>query len=320
MNTRSLLLSVLLAAVASAQDLHKGLTMADAVVVGRQVGKREHSPELVLHKVQVLRSIRGTDATVVTVLDWPNLSLHNRPAPRQSLLYCLVDCSKVAERLGLPAADGPYFKLIGGSGTLPLVGADLDRDPAVKLASVLAQAERGRDPAATAVDLYGIALNGQPSVRTEATALLIARGDLRQKLTSVEWNQLVQKASGETEDVRYKIALAELCAEQRVPGLLDGLVVAIGPVKDAEFARTVGRIATFLHGEEGAAPITARLAMIREQETRAPLLLALGATNTDAALQTLLQLRAASTDPAIEAGLREHRSPRAKEAAAKRPR
>jgi hypothetical protein len=322
MNTRSLasLSILLLGGAAAAQDLHNGLTMADAVVVGRQVGKRPFNDELVLHKVQVLRSIRGTDAQSITVLDWPNLGLHSRPAPRQSLLYCLCDCSKVAERLGLPASEGPYFKLQGGPGTLPIVGADIDRDPAVKLALVLALAERGRDPAATATDLEAIALSGDPSVRSEATALLIARPDLRLKLSPIDWSQLVQKATGETEDMRYKIALAELCAEQRIPGLVDGLVVSLGPVKDPEFARSVGRIATLLQGEQGAAVITGRLTMMRDPETRAALLLALGASNTDAALQTLLQLRSAGADPAIDAALREHRSPRAQEAAGKRPR
>ncbi len=313
-------LALLLAAAASAQDLHNGLTMADAVVVGRQVGKRAFNDELVLHKVQVLRAIRGTDAQTVTVLDWPNLGLHSLPAPRQSLLYCLCDCSKVAARLGLPASEGPYFKLQGGPGTLPLVGADLDHDPVVKLANVMAQAERGRNPADTAGDLSAIALNGDPSVRSAATALLIARPDLRQKLSPLDWSQLVQKATGETDDMPYKIGLAELCAEQRVPGLVDGLVVSIGPVKDPEFARAVGRIATFLQGEQGAAVITSRLAMMRDPETRASLLLALGASNTDAALQTLLQLRAAGPDAAVDAALREHRSPRAQEAAGKRPR
>jgi hypothetical protein len=301
-----------------AQQLHQALSMADAVAVGRQVGKREANPELVLHRLQVLHAVRGIDAPAITVLDWPNLSLHNRPIPRQSRLYCLIDARATAERLGLPAAEGPYFRMVGHPGSCPLVGADIARDPVVRLARLLAESERGRAPADTAVDLFGMALGPDVPVRTEATALLAARAELRAGLSDVHWSQLVGRAAGETDDVAYKIALSELCAEQRIDGLLEALVVSVGPVPSPEYARTVGRIATYLHGERGATPLTERLQMAREPQTRAMLLLALGASNTESALQTLLQIRRASgADPALDAALREHRSPRALEAAAR---
>ena len=93
---------LLLASLAPAQDLRRGLVDADVVVVGRQVGKAPHGDDLVLHHVQVLLDVRGAAGnTAVTVLDWPNLALHQRPVPRQSRLYCLQDASAMATRLGL---------------------------------------------------------------------------------------------------------------------------------------------------------------------------------------------------------------------------
>lgn len=319
MNTLRSILPLLVAVLApatTAQDLHKALVATDAVLVARQVGKRAVNPELIVHRLQVLKAVRGVDAgtTAVSVLDWPNLALHQRPMPRQQRLYCLEDCSALAARLGLPAGEGPYFRMHGGGGTNPLVGAAVDADPAVRLAQVLAASQDGRTPAATAADLFDFALNGAPAVRGEAAALLVARADLRDHLAATQWSQLAGRATGELEDIAYKIALSELCAEQRVGGLLDGLIVSLGPVQDAEFARTVGRIATHLHGEAGAARFTERLQIARQPETRAMLLLALGASSTDAALQTLLQLKRSGADPAIEAALKEHRTVRAQDA------
>ncbi|MFM1871799.1 MAG: hypothetical protein RL398_1221 [Planctomycetota bacterium] len=315
-----LLLSALLAVSATAQDLRRGLVESDAVVVGRQVGKKPHGDELVLHRVQVLRDVRGAaGAAAVTVIDWPNLSLHNRPQPRQSRLYCLVDASGVAERLGLPAAEAPYYRMAGWSGTNPLVGADLDADAFVGLATLLARSEAGAPSQATAAGLFDLSLARHPVVRLEATKLLAERPDLCTHLQSVQWSNLVARASGEVEDVPYKIALAELCAERRLEGLLDALVVSLGPVDDPEYARTVGRIAKLLHGEEATARLEARLRTLAEPKDRAAVLLAIGATNTESALDALLRRnQGPDRDPAVEAALREHRSPRAKEASLKK--
>lgn len=308
------------AALAPCQDLRRGLVDADAVAVGRQVAKAAHGEDVVVHTVQVLRELRGTgENRAVKVLDWPNLSLHNRPTPRQSRLYCLQDATAVAARLGLPAEQGPYFRMVGWAGTNPLVGADLDKDPVVGFAALLARSEAGAPPSDTATELCGLALRGDAAVRTEAARFLTERPDLCRHLQAVQWSQLVARAAGEIDDVAHKIALAELCAEQRLDGLLDSLMVSLGPVTDPEYARTVGRIAKALHGEAATAMFETRLRMLREPKDRAVVLLAIGATNTDSALQALLRMdRGADKDAAVEAALREHRSPRAKEAVARR--
>lgn len=317
---RTLPLLGLLFAVAAlpAQDLHRGLAAADAVIVGRALGKTAHGTDLDLHRVQVLDELRGANgARAVTVLDWPNLGLHQRPVIRQSRLYCLQDASTTATKLGLPAADGPYYKLVGFPGCSPLVGADLAQDPFVQFARLLARAEAGARPTDTASELARIAVEGAPVVRTEAAKLLTGRGDLRGLLVPLQWSRLLARAGGEMDDVPHKIALAELCAEQRLDGVLDTLAVSLGPVQDADYARTVGRIGKLLHGEEATARLQQRLQQLREAKDRAIVLLAIGATRTESALQLLQQLHANdTTDAAVDAALREHRSVRAKAAAA----
>jgi hypothetical protein len=298
----------------SAQELRRALVDADAVVVARQVGKTAHDDDVTVHRLQVVLDVRGAaGATAVSVLDWPKLSLHNRPVPRQSRLYCLQDASRQATRLGLPAADGPYFRMVAWPGSNPLVGAEPAHDPGVRFAQLLAASIAGTAaPADTAAGLYTTALQADATMRLEATRYLAERPDLRAKLGGLQWSQLIARAAGEVDDVPFKIALAELCAEQRLDGVFDALVVALGQVDDPEYARTVGRIGTMLHGEQAATRLQERLRQAAQPPTRRALLLALGATNTQTALDALLRMD--RKDAAVEAALREHRSPQAKEA------
>lgn len=301
-----------------AQDLRRGLVAADAVVVGRQVAKVAHDEDVTLHTVQVVLDVRGAaGATAVTVLDWPKLALHQRPTPRQSRLYCLQDASGNASRLGLPADKGPYYKMVGFAGSSPLVGADLEQDAIVRFARLLAASEAGAPPADTARGLFATALARDASVRTEATKLLTERPDLRQRLDGVQWSQLIGRAVGEADDLPYKSALAELCAEQRLEGVFDALVVGLAETRDDDYARTVGRIGRALHGEDAAAKLIARMQQTAQAERRAPLVVALGATNTAAALDALLRMD--RKDPAVVTALKAHRDPKAQEAVAPKP-
>lgn len=314
MRTLPLLFSTLgVAALANAQDLRRGLIDADVVIVGRQVGKKPFGDDLAMHRVQVLDDIRGADGNAaVTVLDWPKLSLHNRPTPRQSRLFCLQDASAIAERLGLPSNNGPYYKLLGWAGSHPLVGKDLDKDPTVQFARVLAAGEAGASSTDTANALAAIAIEPDGEMRTQAVRLLSERGDLRGRLSSIHWNQLIARATGEVDDIDYKIALAELCCEQRLEGLLDALAISLGQVTDVEFARCVGRVGKVLHGEQATEKLNSRLRLAGQDEDRRMLLLAIGATNTESGLQTLLSMN--TKDAAVRGALQEHRSPRAKQA------
>lgn len=320
MRTLPILCSLLFAMPGAAQDLRRGLLDADLVAVGRQVGKKKHDEELELHRVQVVHDVRGAAGnTAVTVLDWPKLGLHQRPTPRQSRLYCLQDASAVAARLGLPTADGPYYKMVGWVGCNPLVGSDVQADPTVQFAKVLAGSDAGARPGDTADALCRTALAGAPIVRIEAARLLTERADLRALLSPLQWSQLMSRAGGELDDLPHKIALAELCAEQRLDGLLDTLAVSLGPVTDPEYARAVGRIGRRLHGEDATLVLLQRLQQLREPESRAVVMLAIGATNSQSAFDALQRLQDLSpADAAVAAGLKEHRGTRAAEAAARR--
>jgi hypothetical protein len=305
------------AATAVAQDLRRGIVDADAVVVGRQVGKTTHDDDLVLHRVQVITAVRGGEnATAVTVLDWPRLALHQRPTPRQSRLYCLQDATATATRLGLPADRGPYFRMVGWPGSNPLVGAEPDRDPYFRFARLLTGGDAGTAPTITAQELCATALAAEPVLRVEATRHLIERPDLRSQLGGVQWSQLLSRATGEVEDLTYKIALAELCGEQRLDGVFDTLIVSLGQVTDVEYARTVGRIGKALHGEECATKLEERLRTTAQAGDRRALLFALGASNTSRALDALLKMD--RNDAAVAAALEEHRGHRAREAAHKK--
>ena len=320
MRTLTILCSLSFLLAAPAQELRHGLVRADVVVVGRQVGKTAHDDQVTLHRVQVLHDVRGADGnTAVTVLDWPNLSLHQRPMPRQSRLYCLQDASAAATRLGLASANGPYYRMVGWAGTSPLIGSDFAADPVVSLAQLLARSDAGARPVDTAAELCRLATTGDAAVRTEAASLLAERPDLRAQLTSMQWSQLLARAGGEVDDVAHKIALAELCGEQRLDGLLETLAVSLGQVQDPEYARAVGRIGKMLDGEAATRILQQRLQQLREPKDRAVVLLAIGATDTESALEALLGMeRSARGDGAVEAALKEHRSRRAKEAVAKR--
>ncbi|MCK5943380.1 MAG: hypothetical protein KAI24_15470 [Planctomycetes bacterium] len=309
--------ALLLASAATGQSLRRGLVDADAVFVGRQVGKKPHGDALALHRVQVIEHLRGADGyPAVTVIDWPKLSLHNRPIPRQSRLYCLQDASAIAQRLGLPESGAPYFKMVGWSGSNPLIGRDRDQDPIVRFARVLADSENGTATVITAAALATMAVNGDASVRTEVTHYLTERGDLRGKLSGLHWNQLTARATGEVEDVDYKIALAQLGAEQRLDGLVDALAVSLGPVTDPRYARCVGRIAKVLHGEQATRVLADRLRNIGQTKDRSMVLMAIGATNTQSALDALMQMD--DKDDAVVAALKEHRSRRAQNAVRER--
>lgn len=316
-STFSLCLLTLLGALPG-QQLRHGLSDADAVLVGRQVGSRLHSESLRLHRVQVLSDIRGGHPGAITVLDWPKLSLHIRPTPRQTRLFCLQDASAQATRLGLPASDGPFFKLLGWPGSHPLIGTDIDADQHVRFARILADAEAGTAAVETAARLVRTALSDDADVRREATRLLAERPLLRSRLGQLHWSQLLARAIGETEDIEYKIALAELCAEQRIDGLLDALAVSLGPVSDPQFARCVGRIGRLLHGEQATARLEERLRIAGQERDRGMLLLAIGATSTRSALDALLRMD--RQDALVEAALKEHRAPEAREAVLRRRR
>ena len=301
-----------------AQELRYAALDADFVAVARQVGAREEGEHHELHTLQIVRAVRGGPATApktVTVIDYTDVRLHFRPTPRQSRLYCLHDGTKAAEQMGLAADKGPYFTMSQRAGSNPLVGADLDADPTLRFCNLLLQAERGEQPAQVAQELVTTALSDHAPMRLEATRLLAERPLTAARVADVQWGELLARTSAETEDIDYKLALFELCATRRLPGLVEAMLVSLDKTQTPQFARAVGRLCFSMLGEGAATPIVERLSINAEPGVRKALLLALGATRTPQALDALTRMKQTNgSDPAIEAALREHSGKAAQDA------
>jgi hypothetical protein len=303
------LTAVVLAGNATGQQLRRAVASADVVAVAQHVGVRVHGKDALIHKLRVLEVLAGEPGEEVAVVEWRALALHQRPQPGERRLYCLHRLD--AARADLPAGGAPYYKMSGHPGSNPAV-ADND-SPALQLARAVLGAARGANPRDTAARLVQLALRGPAgTVRTEAVELLAEREALRDGVDPLQTSDLVARAIGESEDVPFKIALAELAGALRVPQLVDSLCLAIDSVADESFARAVGRIARHLHGEGAHDALWPHIERARNEPRRAALLIAVGATSTEAALEALLRLRERDGPSApVDAALRLHGSPRA---------
>lgn len=290
-----------------AQNLRRAVTAADVVVVAENVGVRPLRKNLVLHTLRVVETLHGTAPGSLTVVEVTGVSTHQRPQPAERRLYCLhaFDATKV----DLPPSGAPYYKMNGAAGSNPVITDDSSE---LTFARTVLAAESGTALRQTASDLINLALRGSVAVRTEALQLLAERKMLQEALSAPQISDLTSRAIGETTDVPFKIALADLCAELRVPGLVDSLCMSVNAVDDEAFARALGRIARFLHGEQANDMLWPHLTKARNAKRRGHLLLAIGATSTEAALAALLQLRQSKgADAQIDAALRLHGSPQA---------
>ncbi len=314
----SLLLALAAAnATALAQDLRSAIDRAEFVGVGRHHGVRPHGEDFLLHKVAVVQNLGEPLADEITVLEWKKVAFHVRPAIAATRLYCLHEVAEPA-RLGLP--EGRYFKLDQNAGSHPAVDPKApERDSSVRLARVLLGAKRSGSIVGAKDALLDLALRGPTPVRTEATRLFAERSALLDALHAVDLATLLGKAGAETEDIDYKLALATVCAERRMPGLLEGLCLTWPQIDDENFSRAVGRFARHLHGEAATEQLLPWLQRSRDPKLRGHVMLALGATSTDAALEALLRIkRLEPGNRALEAALRLHGAPAAVEAVGKK--
>jgi len=306
-------------AAAPPSQLHRAITASPLVVVGRHVGVATHGEGLRLHRIKVLEVLkgarRGQPLEAITVVDLPQVSLHNRPATHQTRLYCVVEFATAAARAGLPEEKGPYYKLSGYPGSNPLVIGEPSAQAEVRFAEVLGDGLSERPLQESTDLLLDFVRSENHSLRSQAAQVLTHHRSLRGKVTEVTWSELMARAVGETDDVGYKIALAELCAVHGVPGLVEGLCLSVPSVADREFAMFLGRTASALLGDEGAQLLQARAQQSRRKDVRDRFLLALGATRGETALEALLRLNAAApNDIGVTAALEAHGSSRAREA------
>lgn len=290
-----------------AQELRSGLNAADLVVVATDAGVRPLGSQHVLHRLQVHKTLKGASEDVITVVEWTRLSQHLRPAPGETRLFCLHALTNETERpAGLPADFGPYYKMNGHAGSNPAVAKDRDDDPVLQLARLVLDAEAGRSPRETAEKLCALTLSGTGAMRFEAVRLLTERRALLDAVRELEWSKLLSRAVGESDDIAFKVALAELCAEKKLDGLVNALCVSVPVVGDPRFLRALGRITSALHGEGSMDVLRPHLTGARQADLRGRYLLALGATGTEAARTALLRMRQdAPRNEHVEAALRE---------------
>ncbi len=307
-------------AVASAlpaQELRHAVAAADVVVVATAGSAQPHGEHLWLHRLEVESVLRGDAGAALVVVEHRTLSEHNRPVGGERRLYCLARFAG-AGAAGLPAAAAPYFKMCGHPGSNPPV-ADAAAEPALELARIVLAAEAGTGADALLPRLLALVFEGKGDARLEAVRMLSERRPLLDALDQLQQSALLSRAVGETEDVPLKIALAELCAERRLDGLVDALCLSNDAVEDRRFAEALGRIAAHLHGEEAAGVLRPHILRARDADARGRLLLALGATSTEAALEALLRMRSiGGADPWVDAALELHGAPRALEAVGKK--
>lgn len=313
-------LVVVLGATLPAQDLRSAVSAADLVVVAIDSGVRPLGDGLFVHRLVIRSTLKGEVKPWVSVLENTSVALHARPTPAEPRLYCLHERAANQVPAAAPANLAPYYKLDGRSGANPELGPDGERAACLELARLVVAADRGAEVQRVADGLHALALRGQGPVAIDAVRALTERTSAQGALTPTQWSELTGRAVAELENIPLKIALAELCAEARVPRLVEELCLSIDQVQDRTFAEALGRIAKALHGDSAHEVLVPALERARSSETKGKLLLALGATSTEGALKVLLdaQRKEATGNRWLDAALALHGAKAATEALARR--
>jgi hypothetical protein len=313
-NLLSIALFIALSANAPAQMLRRAIAAADLVLVAtsvRVIPAKTHT----IHRLKiggVLRGPVGFDASKqISVVVTKRVAAHTRPTPARQMIYCLHDYTNSARASKLPDTFAPYYKMSGYAGSAVVLDKEADKDSRLAFARVLVASQKGQASRKTAEALFTMALMGERRIRTEAASSIAERPALLSCLTELHLNKLLARAAGETEDIRYKIELASICAVRKTSSLIPTLCLSVEHVGDEAFLRALGRFANYIHGEAAAKILSDHAARARGK-TRDRLIVALGATSTEGALETLLELRKHGRNKvAVEAALRIHGSPRA---------
>lgn len=301
-------------AAASAQQLRRAAAAADLIAIGKVV-RVVPTKNYVLHRVELEEVLRApSDKRTIeklTILETKHVSKHSKPIPARTMLLFLHDRRRVALDNDLPEGFAPYYEMSGYPGSVIALEREHAGDPHLALVRVLVASEKGVPSRQTTEALFDIALGGDPRVRTEAASSLSEREVLAGLLTPVHLNRMLARAAAETDDIPYKIALATVCAERKVPEVIPMLCLSVEHVGDTSFLKALGRFAYFIH-REGAAGSLLPYVQQAKGQTRERLIVALGATRTDSALETLLRMQREGKDKsAVESALRIHGSPRA---------
>jgi hypothetical protein len=307
----------------AAQHLRTGAMRSDAIVVGRTVGVRPLGSEFFVHTVEVIDVLRGElragDSFGIAVVRRAS----DQPTPAKDTavrIFCLQHDPRGSS---LPQNLGPWYRPSGYPGSHPALVADpnvegsWNDDPSVRFVRLLLECEQGLAPTESASRVMEFAFSAHATTRLEAVRLLQERDVVRDALNDVQRTRIATRAVGETEDVEYKTALAMVAADFGIPNLVEDLCLGLDQVDDLEFARALGRIANQIHGEAATQRLITQRQSVRSEAVKQRLLVAIGATATKQALDTLLQMQQQQPGPFVEAALEAHGAPAAKEAVAR---
>lgn len=284
--------------------------VADAryVVVAEHVGMQPLGNDLFLHRFRTVETLKGTAPAEFTMCERKRVADLPQPKPGPKRLLCLVDDRAAAD---LPERHAPYLAATGYRAETPPIDDTAPSTSTLELVQVLVDSASGSAPGDTASALVRIALHGEGRARLEASESLRERPVLRDAILGISRQALLLAAIGETEDVERKISLASLCAEAGERSVVGALCVALQTLDDPRVAHATGRIARHVHGEDALSVLQPFLRQARGG-VRDRVLLAVGATGTDAALGALLAMRHRDgPSPAVDAALRAHGAPRA---------
>lgn len=311
MRTKLLAFVPLLLCAGLPAQLRQAVVDARYVVVAKHVGVRPLGNEFFLHRYETVDTLKGEAPAAFTVAERKKVADMPQPKPGPDRLLCLTD-DRGAE--DFPERFAPYLVPTGYRGGDPVVDDTPASRSVLQLAHTLLESAEGRSPARTSADLVEIALRGAGPARIEASESLRERPILRDAIPEIMRDALLLSAIGESDDVALKISLASLCAEAGQKGVVEAMCIALQSVDDPRMAQATGRIARHVHGE-GAVTVLQPFLQQARGPVRDRVLLAIGATGTEAALQTLLTMRQKDGgSKAVDAALRAHGSPRALEA------
>jgi hypothetical protein len=302
--------ALLVAVPVWAQQLRHAVADATLIVIVEPIDTTEVGEHVLAHRFRVIERLKGECDDTIVVLEHEHIA--DAPSVRGEgrRLLCLTR----DRRSALPTGVAVAWKGTGYAGSSPTIGDAPQQQQVLRLARILVASDSGTAPAATADALTELMLQGSGPAQREAVEALRERGPLREHLEDVDLDAALARAVAETRDIDLKIALASLCAETRPEGVVEALCSGLTACGDERYARAIGRIANHIHGEE-AARVLGRFLVQARGAFQERLLLALGATRTDSALQMLLELRRTrGAAKAVDAALREHGAVRAIEA------
>ncbi|MBK8976238.1 MAG: hypothetical protein IPM29_09940 [Planctomycetes bacterium] len=303
-------LALLAATQVTAQYLRQGIAHAEHVCVARHVGVQPLGNDLFVHRYRTLEVLAGTPAESFSILEHKRVADTPTPQPGPDRLLCLV----ADHRTPVPERFAPVYRTTGFAGDRPVADDSPEFRSLHRLAEVLIAATGEARLADTTTALLQIVTDGQGPARREACEALRERPALRDRLSPVARDQILQLAVAEAADLPLKMALASLAVDAGVADAVPSLCLALGTCDDPRFARCLGQLAALRHGDGATAVLMPFLRSARGP-LRARLLRTLGATRTTSALDQLLELYRTDADPApVAEALREHGAPRALEA------